>query len=206
MTTQRTALLTASDKTDLPPFAARLSDLGWRILASTGTKAHLDGFGITCRDVADIVGPPILGHRVVTLSREIFASILAQDTPADNEELQRLGLSRIDLVCVDLYPLGKAIEDMKDGFDVIRNTTDIGGPSLLRAAAKGGRIVVSRKDDFEVALELAEDLARQNDMKSPERQKKLAALAWAAEMTVMEYCRISMEAYAKFYKLDMSTI
>lgn len=198
------ALLSAFDKTGLAPFATSLRTMGFELIASWGTKRYLEDFGIACGDIADIVGPPILGNRVVTLSREIFAGLLAQDTPSDREELKRLNMRWIDLVYVDLYPLRRAIEAAKGDMDTVRSMNDIGGPALLRAAAKGGRIAVSCRDDFERALQLAQCLVESKDMKLPERQRMLASIAYGAEMTVMNYCQMSMAAYAKFYRLGTS--
>ena len=99
-----------------------------------------------------MVGPPILGHRVVTLSRELHAGLLATD--ADQAELDKLGVPRIDLVYVTLYPLEKTIADSASPEQVLEKT-DIGGPTLLRAAAKGRRIVLSSPsqiDELETRL------------------------------------------------------
>src|SRR4051812_44091530 len=102
------ALLSAYHKDErLADFARTLSAFGWEILASAGTKKFLDERGIASTDVATIVGQPILGHRVVTLSREIHAGLLARKE--DEAELKRLGIRRIDLVYVDLYSLENEI-------------------------------------------------------------------------------------------------
>src|SRR3989344_7670943 len=87
--------------------ATLLEKNGWSVLASSGTAKYLDENGIPCRDVAEIVGKPILGHRVVTLSRELHAGLLATD--ADAAELEKLRVPRIDLVYVTLYPMEKTI-------------------------------------------------------------------------------------------------
>src|SRR5690349_1398762 len=102
---QKTALLSAYDKTGLEEFAFKLVSLGWNLLGSAGTAKYLNEKGIKTRDVAEIVGPPILGHRVVTLSRELHAALLATESVEDQAELDRLGVPRIDLVYVNLYPL-----------------------------------------------------------------------------------------------------
>ncbi|HVX56844.1 MAG TPA: hypothetical protein VHA37_03870, partial [Candidatus Saccharimonadales bacterium] len=92
----------------------------------------------------------ILGHRVVTLSREISAGLLADTASAeDMAEMNKLGLPVIDLVCVDMYPLEKAIA----AGDGVIEKTDIGGPTMLRAAAKGRRIVLSHAEQREPVLD-----------------------------------------------------
>jgi len=91
-------------------FAKELVALGFDILASGGTAKVLSEAGIKVTDVASLVGGgAILGHRVVTLSREIHAGLLARDTDEDCTELNRLHIPWIDLVCVDLYPLEEEI-------------------------------------------------------------------------------------------------
>lgn len=150
-----TALLSVYNKTDaFRDFAKGLFVAGIPLLASSGTKKFLDGHNIPSKDVADIVGPPILGHRVVTLSREVYASLLARpDSTEDRAELARLGLSRISIVYVDLYPLKDAIEDETQSAQDVIEKIDIGGPTLLRAAAKSGAFVVSHHSQFNRVLD-----------------------------------------------------
>lgn len=103
---RRTALLSVYHKEGIVDFARELAALDFDILASGGTAKTLADASIPVRNVAELVGGgAILGHRVVTLAREIYAGLLARDTEEDRQELERLGIPRIDLVCVDLYPL-----------------------------------------------------------------------------------------------------
>ena len=113
---------------------------GWDLLGSAGTAKFLGENGVPCRDVAEIIGAPILGHRVVTLSREIHAALLSRDE--DAPELERLHVPRIDLVYVTLYPLTETIAAGASDEEVLEKT-DMGGPALLRSAAKGRRITLS---------------------------------------------------------------
>ena len=106
----------------------------WNLLGSAGTAKYLNENGIPCRDVAELVGPPILGHRVVTLAREIYAGLLATD--ADADELKKLNLARIDLVYVTLYPLEKTIADPKSTSEQVLEKTDIGGPTFARGGQR----------------------------------------------------------------------
>lgn len=183
----KTALLSAYKKTDeLADFAQELKKRRWDILASAGTVKFLAEKGIESTDVASIVGPPILGHRVVTLSREIHAGILAR--PEDDEELKRLGIRRIDLVDVDLYPLQEEIERPGATEESIIEKTDIGGPTLLRAAAKGRRIVLSNPSQFKSVLDFID---KEVGMAEAEKRRYLAALAAEAEATVAHYAGIS---------------
>lgn len=180
---KRTALISVYDKRGISDFAAKLLSLDWEILASGGTAKHLKDAGISVRDVAIFVGEPILGHRVVTLSREIHAALLSRDTKEDNAELARIGIPRINLVCVDLYPLKETIEKGGTHEEVIEKT-DIGGPTMLRSAAKGGRIVISHPADRDKVIEWLEN--REKDGANFRRW-----LAGKAELAVADYCGIS---------------
>lgn len=92
-----TALISVFDKRGIADFAKELAGLGWDLLASSGTAKFLGEQGVAARDVAEIAGGgPILGHRVVTLSREIHAGLLARESD-DAEELEKLGIPWIHL-------------------------------------------------------------------------------------------------------------
>lgn len=178
----KTALLSAYRKTDtLADFAQALKKRGWDILASAGTTKFLAESGIESTDVTSFVGAPILGHRVVTLSREIHAGLLAR--PEDEAELKRLDIRRIDLVYVDLYPLEEEIARHGATEESIIEKTDIGGPTLLRAAAKGRRIVLSSPAQFVKALEYID--------KNEGDKRYLASLAAKAESIVADYVAAS---------------
>lgn len=149
----KTALFSVFHKKGADNFARVLADLGWHILASGGTAKYLCEAGIPVNDVADFVGgQAILGHRVVTLSREVHAALLSRDTPEDVEEMRRLGLPCIDLVCCDFYPLAAAIAEPNANLESVVDMTDIGGPTMVRSAAKGGRIVVCDPADRELVI------------------------------------------------------
>ncbi len=145
------ALLSVYEKAGIEDFAKGLADLGWQLYASGGTAKALATAGLKVTDVSELVGgQAILGHRVVTLSREISAGLLAdKDSATDIAEMEKLGLPLIDLVCVDMYPLEKAIAANED----IIEKTDIGGPTMLRSAAKGRRIVLSHAEQRQPVLE-----------------------------------------------------
>lgn len=174
------ALLSVFNKAGIEEFAQGLAKLGWRIYASGGTAEAVRKAGVEVTDTSELSGGgSILGHRVVTLSREIYAGILADGSKEQTEELQKLGIPSIDLVCVDMYPLADAIASGASEAEVIEKT-DVGGPTLLHAAAKGRRIVLSRPEQRKEVLQWLE-------AGKPEEEKFLKDLAAAAEFEVANY-------------------
>lgn len=143
------ALLSVYDKTGIVEFAAGLRDLGWTLLSSGGTARALTDAGIDVVDVAELTGfPPILDHRVVTLHPRIHGGILADTSKGDHrDEMATHGIDAIDLVVVNLYPFSA-----NPSVDLI----DIGGPALVRAAAKNhDRVgVVVDQSDYAAVLDL----------------------------------------------------
>ncbi len=149
-----TALISVYNKSGIIDFAGQLVDMGWDLLASGGTAEVLLEAGLSVRDVASIVGGgSILGHRVVTLSREVAAGLLAKDNLEDRAELERLGIPWIDLVCVDLYPLQEEILRVGATEESVLELTDVGGPTLLSEAAKGRRVVIGNPKDRQTVLD-----------------------------------------------------
>ncbi len=182
----KTALLASYEKDEaLLRLGKLLSDSGWALLGSAGTAKYLNENNVPCRDVAEIVGPPILGHRVVTLSRELHAGLLAA-TPADFEELQKLNITPIDLVYVTLYPLEKTIADPLSTPAAVIEKTDIGGPTLLRAAAKGRRLVLSDQSQIELLETWLKNGSDEN-----EREPLVTRFVAAAERRVADYISAS---------------
>ncbi len=170
----RTALLTSYEKNEpLLRLARLLAKNGWNLLGSAGTASFLKENGIACKDVAEMVGPPILGHRVVTLSREIYAGLLAA-TEKDFAELERLNIPNIDLVYVNLYPTEKEITNPQTTPESVWEKTDIGGPTLLRAAAKGQRLALSNPKQ----IDILESWLKKG---SPESEREQITLKFAAE-------------------------
>lgn len=175
------ALLSVYDKTGIVEFAEELANMGWEIYASGGTAKAITYAGITVKDVSELVGgSAILGHRVVTLSREISAGLLAdKNSFSDIKELKELGIPIIDLVCVDMYPLEETINKSGKKSDVIKQT-DIGGPTMLRAAAKAHRIVLSHVEQRKTVIDWLKN-GRPNEEEFIER------LAARAEYEVAKY-------------------
>jgi phosphoribosylaminoimidazolecarboxamide formyltransferase / IMP cyclohydrolase len=188
---ERCALLSVYDKSGIEEFARALADDGWRIYASGGTARTLAAAGIASTDVADLVGGgAILGHRVVTLSREIHAGLLARPVDDDLAELDSLGVPFIDLVCVDLYPLADEIAKADATPESVIEKTDIGGPTMLRSAAKGRRIVVSLPEQRAAVLAwLAQG--------EPDPAAFRDALAAQAEAVIADYCLASARYHSQ---------
>ncbi len=131
------AILSAYDKTGLVEFARGLVDLGWTIIASGGTARLLHENHIPAQEVADYTGSPeILGGRVKTLHPSIHGGLLARDTSADHNELLNLGWDFIDLVAVNLYPFESTVSKADVTLEEAIENIDIGGVTLIRAAAK----------------------------------------------------------------------
>ena len=134
----RRALLSVYDKTGLIDLARALADAGAELLASGGTRAALVDAGIPVTEIADYTGQPeILGGRVKTLHPKIHAGILARrDIPGDLAALSQQAFETIDLVVVNLYPFEATIARAGVTFAQAVENIDVGGPTMLRAAAK----------------------------------------------------------------------
>jgi phosphoribosylaminoimidazolecarboxamide formyltransferase/IMP cyclohydrolase len=176
------ALISVFNKDGVVEFAQRLVKMGWNILSSGGTAKKLSDAGVSVKDVAELVGgAAILGHRVVTLSRQVHAGLLADALkPEDLAELVFLNIPFIDLVRCDFYPLAEAIADPKATIGSVVEKTDIGGPCMVRSGAKGMRIVICRQEDMEPVLQELES----NGTVSYENRQKLRA---RAEFEVAKY-------------------
>jgi len=154
------ALVSVSDKTGLDDLGRALERLGWSVLSTGGTAAALRDAGCKVTEVADHTGfPQILDGRVKTLHPKIFGGILAAPTDAHRSELARHQIPEVDLVVVNLYPFRQTVS--REGVEVAEavEQIDIGGPSLLRAAAKNYArvaVVVDPSDYAGVLAELAE--------------------------------------------------
>jgi phosphoribosylaminoimidazolecarboxamide formyltransferase / IMP cyclohydrolase len=134
----RRALLSVSDKTGLPDFAARLHALGVELISTGGTANALRAAGLPVRDVSSLTDfPEILDGRVKTLHPRIHAGLLARrDLETHLAQLREHNLETIDLAVVNLYPFSQTVENPHVVFDEAIENIDIGGPSMIRAAAK----------------------------------------------------------------------
>src|ERR1041384_2575975 len=155
-----TAILSVHNKSGLVEFAKALADLGWTLLASGGTAKLLRENNITVTEVADYTGSPeILGGRVKTLHPAVHGGLLARPTKQDHQQLLDLGWDYIDLVAVNLYPFEETIAKPDVAYaDAIENI-DIGGVTLIRAAAKNHERVtlVCHPSDYNTVLEELRD-------------------------------------------------
>jgi len=154
------AILSVSDKTGLAELGRGLSGLGVELVSTGGTAAALAAAGLPVVNVSDVTGfPEMMDGRVKTLHPAIHAGILARRArPDDLEAIARHGITPVDLVVVNLYPFARAAQDASTPFDELVEEIDIGGPSLVRAAAKNFRdvlVVVDPADYHQVLGQLA---------------------------------------------------
>jgi phosphoribosylaminoimidazolecarboxamide formyltransferase/IMP cyclohydrolase len=155
------ALLSAADKTGIVPFARSLAAGGWELVSTGGTARVLTEAGLPVVGIADVTGfPEMLDGRVKTLHPRVHAGILARRHRADDRAaLAEHQITPIDLVAVNLYPFAQAAANPGLAFDHLIEEIDIGGPSLLRAAAKNFHdvLVVVDPDDYPSVLEALAD-------------------------------------------------
>jgi phosphoribosylaminoimidazolecarboxamide formyltransferase/IMP cyclohydrolase len=138
------ALLSVSDKAGLAAFARGLVRLDYELYSTGGTLRALEEASVDVRPVSELTGfPEILDGRVKTLHPAIHGGLLARrDDPTHLETLERHGLAPIDLVCVNLYPFAQTAARPDAEFEDVLEQIDIGGPSMIRSAAKNHRSVV----------------------------------------------------------------
>jgi len=177
----KAALLSVSNKTDIDIFAKRLVDLGWSIVASLGTARVLRENNIPVVSLEEITGvSPILGHRVFSEHIKVAGALVAEATEEHDQDRSRYDIPWFDLVCVDLYPLSRAIAEAGNEAQVIEST-DIGGVTMIRNAVKGRRIVVTDFNDRQLVLEWLE---REGDVSEDIRR----GLWYKGEALCAEYC------------------
>lgn len=166
---EKIALLSVSDKTGICEFAAGLAELGWTLLSTGGTARTLREAGLPVTEVSDYTGSPeILGGRVKTLHPKIHAGILRRDDhPGDAETCRAMDIPPISLVCVNLYPFMETPST---------DNIDIGGPTMLRAAAKNRAFCLPVSDPADYPAVLA--ALRNGTVDSPLRDR-LAAKVFA---------------------------
>ncbi len=174
----KSALISVFDKAGLEPVLETLSRLGIQIYSTGGTQKFIEEHGFKCTSVESLTGyPSILGGRVKTLHPVVFGGILGRRAnPKDVEEMSEYKIPEIDLVIVDLYPFEKTVASTNDEAAIIEKI-DIGGPSMIRAAAKNFNdlLVVSDKADYQ---KLTEILNQDNGSTSREQRKEFAAKAF----------------------------
>ena len=152
---KKRALISVSDKTGVEEAAKRLEKLGYEIISTGGTEAALKKAGVKTVNISDITGfPECLDGRVKTLHPAVHAGLLAmRSNPSHMAQLEKLGINTIDVVIVNLYPFKQTVMKGCSFAEAVENI-DIGGPTMLRSAAKNYQDVVVIVDpaDYEKAL------------------------------------------------------
>ena len=176
--TVKSALISVFHKDGLEPIVKKLNEQGVTIYSTGGTETFIKNLGIDVVPVEDVTSyPSILGGRVKTLHPKVFGGILnRQDHEGDVKEMEQYEIPQLDIVIVDLYPFEKTVASGASEQDIIEKI-DIGGISLIRAAAKNFKDVlcVSSMNDYEDLLEV---ISKNNGEVSLEDRKRFAAKAF----------------------------
>jgi phosphoribosylaminoimidazolecarboxamide formyltransferase / IMP cyclohydrolase len=178
LTPVRRALLSVSDKTGIVEFARELKERGIELLSTGGTAKLLESHGIAVKEVADHTGfPEIMGGRVKTLHPKIHGGLLGR-RGVDDEVMRTHAIEPIDLLAVNLYPFAATVARKECTYDDAVENIDIGGPAMVRAAAKNHAhvTVVVDPGDYRALLD---DLAATQGATSLAMRQKLAAKAFA---------------------------
>ncbi len=188
----QSALISVFYKDGLEPVVKTLEQLNVKIYSTGGTQKFIEDLNIKCEAVESLTTyPSILGGRVKTLHPSVFGGILGRrEVEQDVKEMSQFNIPEIDLVIVDLYPFEEVLEQQKqkaaasgEGLEesVIIEKIDIGGPSMIRAAAKNFKnvLVVAAKEDYNPLVEL---LQNNNGETSLEQRKNFAAKAFEVVM------------------------
>jgi phosphoribosylaminoimidazolecarboxamide formyltransferase/IMP cyclohydrolase len=178
--TIRRALLSVFDKTGLVELAQALAGWGVELISTGGTRKALLAAGLPARDLVDVTQfPEILGGRVKTLHPRIHAGILAvRDNAAHAAVLGQHGIAPIDLVVCNLYPFEATAARPGVAHEEVIENIDVGGPSMIRAAAKNYRDVAVLTDPGQYALAL-EEMRAHGGALTPAKRERLAAAAFA---------------------------
>tara|TARA_B100001778_G_scaffold239003_1_gene199536 strand:+ start:1720 stop:3240 length:1521 start_codon:yes stop_codon:yes gene_type:complete len=156
----KSALISVFDKGNLEPIVKKLNELGVTIYSTGGTQAFIEGLGVGVERVEDLTDyPSILGGRVKTLHPKVFGGILGRrDLDGDKEQMGQYAIPEIDLVIVDLYPFEDTVASGASHSDIIEKI-DIGGISLIRAAAKNYKdvVIVPSKNQYQNLIDLLGD-------------------------------------------------
>ncbi len=176
----RRALLSVSDKTGLVEFARVLASFGVELISTGGTRKALAEAGLAVRDISEVTGfPEIMDGRVKTLHPRVHAGILAvRANPEHMEVLRAQGIGTIDMVVCNLYPFAATMARPGSSHDEIVENIDIGGPSMVRAAAKNYHDVAVLTDSGQYTA-VANELRGRAGALSLETRERLAAAAFA---------------------------
>jgi phosphoribosylaminoimidazolecarboxamide formyltransferase/IMP cyclohydrolase len=174
----KSALVSVYYKDQLDPIIKELGRLGVQIYSTGGTQTFIESLGVSVTAIEDLTSyPSILGGRVKTLHPKVFGGILGRrDNTSDQQEMAQFGIPEIDLVIVGLYPFEETVAAGSREEDIIEKI-DIGGISLIRAAAKNynDTIIVSSKNDYATLLQLLEEKSGESDLSD---RKQFAAKAF----------------------------
>lgn len=172
------ALVSVSDKRGVVEFATALAEMGWEIISTSGTLAALRNSGLKVTNISDVTGfPEICEGRVKTLHPKVHGGLLARRDKEDHmAQLSENGIETIDMVCVNLYPFEATIAKEGVTMEEAVENIDIGGPSMLRSAAKNyaSVSVVCDPDDYTMVL----DEIRECGNTKPETRLMLSAKAY----------------------------
>ena len=161
------ALVSVFHKDGLEEILRTLHAEGVELLSTGGTQSFIESLGIPCRKVEDVTTyPSILGGRVKTLHPKVFGGILGRrELEGDRQQMAQYEIPEIDLVIVDLYPFEDTVASGASAADIIEKI-DIGGISLIRAAAKNFRdvIIVPSKSEYKPLLELLQKKGGESDI------------------------------------------
>ena len=153
----KTALISVFHKDGLDELLAKLHAEGVKFLSTGGTQKFIESLGYPCQKVEDVTTyPSILGGRVKTLHPKIFVGILGRrELDSDQEEMKKYDIAPIDLVIVDLYPFEDTVKSNASEAEIIEKI-DIGGISLIRAAAKNFKdvVIIPSKNEYKPLLDL----------------------------------------------------
>lgn len=156
----KSALISVFHKENLDQIVCKLHEQGVQLLSTGGTQHFIESLGVPCQAVEDLTGyPSILGGRVKTLHPKVFGGILARrDNEGDREQLSQYAIDEIDLVIVDLYPFEETVKSGAPEADIIEKI-DIGGISLIRAAAKNFKdvVIVASQEQYQPLLNILEN-------------------------------------------------
>jgi phosphoribosylaminoimidazolecarboxamide formyltransferase / IMP cyclohydrolase len=169
------ALLSVSDKTGLVDFAKTLTTAGYELISTGGTSKALRDAGLTVADISDVTGfPEMLDGRVKTLHPKVHGGLLfLRDNEEHRKQAQAHGIEAIDLVVVNLYPFEQTISKPDVTLEHAIENIDIGGPSMLRSAAKNYRSVTVITDPADYAI-VAGEISTQGDTMLATRERLAA--------------------------------
>ena len=200
----KSALISVYDKNGIEPIAKKLNSLGVKIFSTGGTELFLKNLDIPVIKVEDLTNyPSILGGRVKTLHPKVFGGILnRRENKRDIEDIKNYEIPNIDLVIVDLYPFEKTVQSRESDINIIEKI-DIGGISLIRAAAKNFNDVlcISSKDDYSELLDLLNNNSGKFEINT---RRKFASKAFDIsshyDTAIFNYLNLDSNSFKRSFK------